>query len=71
MPIIVGYITARLTRDMREKLYRVYITDMLCGFGGGKAKRWADLAYPGETAPEKSADDIVDDMIKRGGLVPR
>lgn len=71
IPLIIAYMTARLTRETREKLYKVYITDMLKGLGGAKGKRWLDMAYPDKVVPEKSADDIVNDLIKRGGLVAR
>lgn len=61
---------SELARTTEEKLYRVYITDCLCGLCGGK-KRFYDIVYRHDTniaEREKSGDDIALDIIKRHNL---
>lgn len=67
---IIGYLMALGLRELRERSYRQYVTDVLLGIGGGKGIRWVDIAYRDNEAQEKTADDIISDMIARGGLVP-
>lgn len=61
---------SELARTTEEKLYKVYITDCLCGLCGGK-KRFCDIVYRHDTniaEREKSGDDIALDIIKRHNL---
>lgn len=61
---------SELARTTEEKLYKVYITDCLCGLCGGK-KRFYDIVYRHDTniaEREKSGDDIALDLIKRHNL---
>lgn len=61
---------SELARTTEEKLYKVYITDCLCGLCGGK-KRFYDIVYRHDTniaEREKSGDDIALDIIKRHNL---
>ena len=61
---------SELARTTEEKLYKVYITDCLCGLCGGK-KRFYDIVYRHDTniaERGKSGDDIALDIIKRHNL---
>lgn len=61
---------SELARTTEEKLYKVYMTDCLCGLCGGK-KRFYDIVYRHDTniaEREKSGDDIALDLIKRHNL---
>lgn len=61
---------SELARTTEEKLYKVYITDCLCGLCDGK-KRFYDIVYRHDTniaEREKSGDDIALDIIKRHNL---
>lgn len=67
-------------KNQEEKLYKVYITDSLqlisentAVFVKGKAisKRFYDIAYKDaeNKQPEKSADEILNEVTKNTGLV--
>lgn len=69
-------------REKVEKDYREYVTDVLNGLVVGMANighipigevpRWVDIAYNHNGTKRKqtkTADDIVNDIVKRGGLV--
>lgn len=61
---------SELARTTEEKLYKVYMTDCLCGLCGGK-KRFYDIVYRHDTniaEQEKSGDDIALNIIKRHNL---
>ena len=65
LDVFILYVGERLKAKNEEKTYRIYVTDCLKGFVGGK-KRWIDYITPPKTF---NADEIANDVIKRAGLV--
>lgn len=66
-------------KQERDTAYRIYITDAMklisentAGLVGGKSmsKRFYEIAYNDETSkqPEKSAEEIVEEVTKKAGL---
>lgn len=77
---VIEHCIAVFQKAEQEKLYRIYTTDCLklisentAGFVNGKAmsKRFYEIAYNDETSkqPEKSAEEIVEEVTKNAGLV--
>lgn len=60
----VRYLTAIFEHEMRERSYRIYVTDMLRNIPQMVyiTYRWADTLKSNVTN-EKSAEEIVDDVI--------
>lgn len=72
------YLLGAIKRENHERDYRIYVTDMLNNIMNMLAHkdigipRWYDQAYNRknrQVKQNKSADDIVSDFVKRGGLV--
>jgi hypothetical protein len=66
----VGYLVARYTDRLTEKSFRVYVTDSLQSIPQMqyKTKRWAELAGIVDPEKERSAEEIVDDVVARLGM---
>ena len=71
------YCIARYKREQEEKAYRVYVTDALrltventAKFAGGNyiKARYIDVIEQ-KKVDERTGDEIVEDIIKRAGLV--
>lgn len=71
------YCIARYKREQEEKVYRVYVTDALrltventAKFSGGNyiKARYIDVIEP-KKVDNRTGDEIVEDIIKRAGLV--
>ena len=77
MEHIIQYVIAKLEEKKEETAYRVYLTDALkiigentAKFNGGSvmSKRYYDLAFNEKQEPEKTAEQILDEVIKNAGL---
>lgn len=72
------YLLGAMKRENNERDYRIYVTDMLNNIlnvlthEAVRIPRWYDQVYlhkDRQVKQNKSADDIVSDFVKRGGLV--
>lgn len=64
------YVAARMEDDVRDTAYRVYVTDSLRAVTGAE-KRYIDIVNDRMHAPkekEKTADEIITDVISKFGL---
>lgn len=63
------YVEARLTRDNRDSVYRIYVTDALQGIPQQKFsnKRYIDLIQPVKV-DTRTGDEIAAEVIKKLGL---
>lgn len=62
------YFVSRLKQDTEERIYRIYVTDSLFYHAQNKtpAHRYYDLLHP--KVETKSADEIISDVLAKGGL---
>lgn len=70
---VIKYCTALLHKKKEELLYRTYVTDMLMAIvnSTGKYKvesRFIDLLPGRQKKKEKTAEEIVADVLKNAGL---
>ena len=61
----VRYVFALYERDMKELHYRIYVTDMLRNIPQMTylTDRWIDTVKSNRKADNRTADEIVDDLI--------
>lgn len=71
LDLILAYADALFLREMRERSYRIYMTSALKGFFGIQGKTWDEVAYSENVKPEKTADEVLNSLVKRGGLVAK
>ena len=66
------YVIARLDEEDREMAYRFYVTNSLQNIPQNKyiTKTFYDMLYP-EPQDDRSAEEIVDDVVAKAGLVLR
>lgn len=66
-----------IKREYKDELYRIYLTDSLkiiaentAKFVGGKSltKRYFDMTNDEKPKPEKSAEQIIEEVTKNAGL---
>lgn len=62
------YMFERFKREVRDSTYRAYVTDQLRLIPQASylSKRWVDMTKP--KAPERTAEEIVDSVIRDAGL---
>lgn len=67
------YVVARIEEYNREMAYRIYVTDSLQGIPQGKytTVRFYDMLYSKEEEEEKTAEEIVQDVVQKAGLILR
>ena len=63
------YVLARINHEMRDRAYRIYVTESLFAQGENKrlTQRNTDLIKP-KKADRRSGDEIAPDVITRLGL---
>jgi hypothetical protein len=70
-------VIAKLEEKQEETIYRIYLTDALkiigentAKFAGGSmiSKRFCDIISNQKPEPEKTPEQILDDVIKNAGL---
>lgn len=67
------YVIARIEEDTREMIYRFYVAQslQLAPQGKYKTQSFYDILYPKEPEEEKTAEEIVQDVVKKAGLILR
>ena len=75
--MIVGYVKAKLESMRHETAFMVYVCDCLrlitentAKYAGGSYMKahYSDMISDKKPQPEKSAEEIIDDVVKKAGL---